>query len=501
MSALGEAIARRQPAVSLRATSPLHGLRRGSLGTVDLVAQSVAAAAPAGVLLTQAGLAEGLGTWAYATLVVAAGVVMLVAGSASVFARRIAAAGGVYTFVTRGLGPILGFVAGAAIAAGYAGMSIDTLHSGARRIARLLQPGDPASAAPPGSGPSTDPGMVALVTVVAVAVIVLVIVVGARATTRVLLVIEIAAVSGILALSLVVFATTGWNLGQLVPDLDDVPSVGAFAAGLGLALMSFVGFESGAALGPEARRPLASVPRALVWTGAALALVYLFGAAAEVSASASGATGRTSGLQGSAVALAPWLGTVVEVVVAASWIACTLACTNALVRLVLTMAREGVLPAWLGRTSHRFGTPHVAAVAVGVLIGAGTLIESATGRGAMFDATAALASGLGFVIAYLLLSAAAVAYLMGIGEFTLREAWPAMLGVGILGAIALAETLTLSGVDLAALGVLIVVVGAATAIHVVRLRRGAVVAASTGVYDTPVARDALATSGERQGRS
>ncbi|WIM16524.1 APC family permease [Microbacterium sp. zg-B96] len=487
MSALSDAISRRQPAASLSARSPLHGLRRGSVRTVDLVAQSVAAVAPAGVLLTHSGgLVGHLGSFSFVALLLTAAVVVLVALTMSVFARRISAAGGIYTFVTRGLGPIVGIAAGAAIALGYASVAIDTLRSGVRRLGGLITAGN-----------GEDAATTVLLALGCTAIIVVVIVCGARASTRVMLVIESVAVAAILAVTAVVFAGTGWDLAPLVPDPGAMPSPSALAGGIGIALVSFVGFESGATLGPESRRPLASVPRALVWTAVAVAIVYLFGTGAQLSAAASGCAGRTSALvPASVLESAPWTATLIDAVIAASWLVCTLACTNALVRLVFTMAREGILPAWLGRTSQRFATPHRAALTVGGVVATGTILQAWAGHGSLLDATIALATPVGFLIAYLLVCAAAVPYLLRVGEFTLRESWPAIVGTVALGAVAVTEVMGVVGLDRAALAIIAVVLAMAVLGHVVRFRAGRTSTSHSGAYDTPVAADALATPGD-----
>ncbi|GAA5093817.1 hypothetical protein GCM10025760_24490 [Microbacterium yannicii] len=507
MSALGDAIAQARPATSLTARSPLHGLRRGSVTTLDLVAQSVAAVAPAGILLTAAGgLVGSVGSFAYVALLVAAGVIMLVALSISVFTRRIAAAGGIYTFVTRGLGPVVGIVAGVAMALGYASVAIDTLRSGVRRISSLLDAAGadlsaqavsgPAQAVPAGTG--TDAATTVALTLACVAVIVTPIVWGARVSTRTMLVVEVVSVAAILAASVAVLSASGWDLSPLLPDPGSLPSLSSFATGIGIALVCFVGFESGAALGPEARRPLASVPRALVWTAAALAVVYLLGVAAQLTAISRGAGGRTSPLiSGIAIDAAPWMAPTVDAVVAMSWIACTLACSNALVRLLFTMAREGVVPRWLGRTSRRFATPHLAALAVGVLLAAGTIAQTLAGRQSLLHHTVAFATSMAFVVAYLLVCAAAVPYLVRIGEFSLREAWPAIAGAAALAGVAAVEVAGIDGDRAAALAILTAIATAAAIAHTVRLRAGGIALARAGAYDTPVAADALATAGER----
>ncbi|ANJ25561.1 APC family permease [Agromyces aureus] len=483
MSALSDAIARRTPDASLGTISPLHGLRRGSVTTLDLVAQSVAAVAPAGgLLILTGGLVERTGSFAFVALLLTTVAVILVALAMSIFARRISAAGGIYTFVTRGLGPAAGMVAGVALLLGYAGVSIDTLRSAVRRI----------DAAFGGTSRWASDGFASTLLVIGIgAAVTAVIALGARMSTRVMLAVEAVVVVALIAVSVTVFAASGWNLAGIVPEAGSAPSLPSFAEGIGFALVCFVGFESGAALGPESRRPLAAVPRALVWTVGSVAAVYLFGVLAQLSAVAGGR--EASLLTEADLAANPWLDPVVHAVVAASWIACTLACTNALVRLVFTMAREGVLPRALGRTSARFATPHVAALAAGTVLVIGTLLLVSAGRDSLYRDVVHLAESMAFIIAYLAVCAAATPYLVRIREFSLREAWPALLGTLALAGVAATEMLAEAADDATALCILIALVAAATIAHLLRVRSGRGFAGRIGAYDTPVASDAISS--------
>lgn len=491
MSSLSDAITRGLPDASLGSVSPLHGLRRGSVRTIDLVAQSVAAVAPAGgLLILTGGLITRTGSFAFATLLLTAAAVILVASATSIFARRMSAAGGIYTFVTKGMGPTAGIVTGVALLLGYGGVSIDTLRSAVHRL----------DAAFGGTERWAAGGLVpTLLTVGIGAAITVVIALGPKMSTRVMLVVEAVAVTALVALSITVFAASGWNLSGILPDIDAAPSLPSFAEGIGFALICFVGFESGAALGPESRRPLASVPRALVWTVAAVAAVYLFGMMAQLSAVADGGSARL--LTDADLAASPWLDPLIHAVVAASWIACTLAFTNALVRLVFTMAREGVLPRALGRTSIRYATPHVAAVVVGASLIVGTLLLAGAGRTSLYRDVVHLAASMAFIIAYLAVCAAATPYLVRIEEFSLREAWPALLGTLVLAGVAVTETLAEAGDDPTALAVLVAIIAVTTVAHLLRVRSGSGLARRVGAYDTPVASDAISFPGAPPTRS
>ena len=355
MQALERAIAERIPLEGLAHTSPLSGLRRRRVGAIDIAAQSVAAVAPTGVALVNPGeVGETAGGFAVIAFAVTVVVVVLLSLTMSVFVRRIASAESVYTFTVRGLGRTGGLIAGAALAVGYLGIAAACLLDSAQRVAALIAT-TPVQSAPP---------VLSAVIVVAFATLVAVAIVrGVRISTRVLLIVEVLGMLVIAGVAVAVFAASGWDFSALAPSFDGGVLDGSACSGLAVGLVAFVGFESGIALGPEARRPLAAVPRALMWTVIAVCLSYLVGVSAHLVGTASAHGGRAA-LNGSDVALAgigesvgltgiaPWI----DVIVALSFLACTLATTIALARLTLVMSREGLLPRALGRTgagAHR----------------------------------------------------------------------------------------------------------------------------------------------------
>ncbi len=486
MQALGRAIAERRPVAGLDSTSPLHGLRRRSVGTWDVVAQSIAAIAPAGVVLvnpiTMAGRA---GSWAFVVMAFTVAMVVLLAAAIAVFARRIASTGSLYTFVTRGLGPVAGIVAGAALGLGYAAIAISTLRGASdRTISLLRQAGLPAEGG----------GWQAVVVLIFGLLIALIAVRGLRPSTRVMLVIEIVAVVAVVAISAIVLAATGWDLSALVPDGDEPIDPTVLFSAVGVGLIAFVGFESGVALGPESRRPLATVPRALLWTVIAVGAVLLFGAAAQLTGQAAQPEGpdhpelplvrlgEDAGLAG--------LGPAVDLIIVLSFFACSLASTTALARLCFVMSRERLLPSLLGRTSQRFGTPaaaSVAAVALVVAVPLGWI--AATGSAEGSRAISSPASIVGFIVAYLLVSAAAPVFLRRIGEFTWRAALPGIVSALVLGwALGFYLVALEHGTGLAITGGLL---AATVLLCLLRAARRPGLLQGLGLYDSPVASDSI----------
>lgn len=473
MSALADAISRARPRGDLDASSPFAGLRRRHAHTVDVVAQSVAATAPAGVLLVHPAAAYARsGSFGFVDIAITITLVIGVGLVIGMFARRIASTGSLYTFAARGLGTHAGLVAGTALGVGYLAVAMNTLFSGSSRVAQLVT-----------GSPEPPPWVVCALVGGFGCVIAAVVARGLRISTRILLVLESVAVLTVIGLSIAALSLTRWDLGLLVPDAADF-SPDAIVTGVAFALIGFVGFESGTALGPETRRPYAAVPRAILVSVGATGLVMLVGTAAQLSivAEQPGAPSLSA-----VTGLAP----LIDAIVAISFLACALAMTNAATRLAFAMSREGLLPAAFGRVSRR-GVPAVAGVLLAAGVTAVPVAVLALG-GTRHDlrTVTSPASIIGFLVAYALVCAAAPVFLARIGELTARAAVLAAVPftglAGVLGFYLVAA----SRDNPAGLLWALVGLGAIAAAGAVRLARHPHVADRVGVHDWPVDGDCI----------
>ncbi|WP_019178803.1 APC family permease [Microbacterium yannicii] len=473
MSALADAIMHARTRTDLGARSPFAGLRRRHARTVDVVAQSVAATAPAGVLLIHPAAAYARsGSFAFVDIAITITLVAGVALVIGIFARRVASTGSLYTFAARGLGRHVGLLTGVALGVGYVAVAMNTLASGSSRVAQLVAGSD----APP-------PWLVAVLVAAFGTVIAFVVARGLRISTRLLLVLEAVAVVTVLGLSLAALSVTRWDLGLLVPAPADF-SLDAIITGVAFALIGFVGFESGAALGPETKRPFAAVPRGILVSVGATGLVMLVGTAAQLSIVAE-RPGTAS------LASVTGLASLIDVIIAISFLACALAMTTAAARLAFAMSREGLLPTLFGRTSRR-GVPAAGGALLAAMVALVPVVLLAFG-GSRQDLriVTSPASIVGFVLAYALVCAAAPVFLARIGELTVRSA--VLCGVPLVGlGAALAFYLSATLRD-NPLGLLCVVtgLGALYAVGATRLARHPGIAARIGVHDWPVDADCL----------
>lgn len=475
----------------LRERSPVHGLRRGGLGPLEVLAQSVSGAAPSAAMAATpvivAAAAGGATVWSF---VVATLLALLIAGCIGRFTRRMAAPGGLYSLTSKGLNPGAAFACGAALLVGYGMLAAASLTGAATFLQALVaRLGGPAAPLVP-----------------AAAVLAIGLVVGAlalrgvRLSARVVLLVELVSITVMLAVFGLLLAAepTPAAAGVAPEPQAGVGGIGGITAGVLPALAAFIGFEIATALGAEARRPFRTVPRAVTSTAAVSGLLCVFAAYTQVVGFA-GAPGGLAAQSAPVVTLAaargwPWIPVLLDLGLTMSFFACALATTNALARVLFSLARDGVAARAFGRTHPRFATPHVAiGVALPVIVvalAAPLAAGVALGPALMFLLT--VATG-GFLVAYLLVCLAAPVFLHRIGELT----WPAVVATAVIVPIllvALVAYVVASGGTpvVVVLGVLAVVAG--TWFGWLRVRRPAQIAA-IGVYDETVAADVLGDPG------
>jgi amino acid transporter len=145
------------------------------------------------------------------------------------------------------------------------------------------------------------------------------------------------------------------------------------ASGLGVALMfasiSFIGYESAAQYGEEARDPRRSVPMATYLSVLIIAVFYTLTSWTAVGEIGAGSVRDTAGQQLgqlffglSTDRLGSFATTSMQVLLCTSLFAAMLALHNAANRYMYVLGREHVLPGTLGAVHPRHGSPHRASV-------------------------------------------------------------------------------------------------------------------------------------------
>ncbi|NMD59919.1 UNVERIFIED_ORG: amino acid/polyamine/organocation transporter (APC superfamily) [Nocardia globerula] len=480
MSALTEAIARsfttreKQPP----ARSPLRALGRRQLSGAEVLAQSVATTAPAVsmvvlpvTMLTHGHLLSGM-----ITIIIATVLVTLIAFCISQFTRRMAASGGLHSFAFRGLGTRAAITTGIAILVKYVGSAVMTLYHGGLAVITLL-----------GFAGIRVHGtfqLIALYTVLA-ALILACLLRSVRFAALAILVAESCSLLFIVALMLI----GGDQHAQIIPSTS---GHGLLITALA-ALFALAGFESAAFFGPEARRPLVTVTRTVLFTPMICGGLFIFAGWAAW-------TGRSDTLvnaylHGTSTGVSPAVVIALNIGMGCSWLASSMASSNAASRLLYSFGVERLLPRAFAHVHSAFRTPSVAlsVVVAAVLFGGGTF--AVIGRGVFFE-DLRLTVRAAVIVAYALVAISSVVFLTRIGEDTPRVLAAASCGSGA-GAVVLGYLVYANIVDhtyIAPIAVL-VILSSGTLWQFYLRRRSPQSLLHIGAFDRPETEDVLPGAG------
>lgn len=423
MSALRDAIDRSFSADEHpdRVVSPHRPLGRRQLGGPGLLGQAVSTTAPVASMVVLLALLHRVADPTRGLLVVAAVAVgmWLVAACLGQLSARVAAAGGLYSWVATALGPrAAGAVAAGLLVKFLGSASMSLMHLGLAVSAIVVALGGPAL------------GAAGLVGVVAatVGVVALVVASGVRQAGWVLLVIEACSLLFLLVCLLVPGSTAADPPWPPVEgdQLQRVVLLGVFA---------LAGFESAAFFGPEARRGLITTTRVIRWTPVLCGVLVLLAGLAAVLGR--GEMLVDAYLLGAAGPAPHALVVGLHLALACSWLGTVTGSANAVSRLVYTLGLEGVLPRRLGAVDPTLRTPVRAAAAVcGLLVLTGSALVL-LGRGSGPASAVSTGTRIGLLLAYAVTVLAVVVLLTRLGELTAVTAgMAAVAGIGLLAMLA-----------------------------------------------------------------
>ena len=402
-------------------------LQKRVLTFPEVLAQSVANMAPsAAMALLPLFVFLNAGNGAWLSFGISIVVLLIVAYCAAQFATRINSAGSFYVWVTRALGPGAGSAAGWGLVLGYlfTGMACVLgfeIYANQFLVGLGLAPSNHVVRAVlyliGGLGP-------ALVSVLDI-----------RISQRVAFLLEAISVTIILVLCIAVYAHNGGVFDHAQLTLSGFKP-GGLVVGMVLAIFAFVGFESAGALGQEAKDPERSVPRAILWSCAAVGVFYLIVVYAQIYGFGDAAFGKASAplpQLASVVGLGE-LGHFIAIGITCSMFACALACLTAGSRMLLSFGHDGLLPKVFTHTSKHTKAP---SVAIWMVAGPMTVIPIAYIAAGSADASLSSVAGTlatyGFMLAYALVALAAPIYLAKLNEGK-ALAWV----LGIVGAVTMA---------------------------------------------------------------
>lgn len=392
------------------AARPGYGLRRDALSPMETLAQSVSTMAPtttpAATIPLVCALA-GNGTWLAYVLATAA--VLLVALCVGRFARHSASPGSLYIYASNILPPWMGAAVAWSLLLAYVATGSSVI-GGFYHYGRLLV-----------HNSKGHPGSAVLLALAVTAVSIWIAYRDVEISARLMLWIEAASVSLILAVVVLLLVHHGrhWDWDQL--HLSGMSGSG-LRLGLVLALFSYVGFESATTLGSEARNPLETIPRAVIQSAVLAGGFFTVCAYAEVLGfHVAGQDLGTS--QAPMYVLAnlggiPLLGLLIDIGALVSLFAGTLACITAAARLLLLMAHTGLAHGSLRNTHTRNQTPGRAVIVTGVAAVFPVAVLAARSASGLdvYGWMGSLAT-YGFIVAYALVCLALPNYLREYGAF------------------------------------------------------------------------------------
>jgi amino acid transporter len=394
-------------------------LKANALNFWEVLAQAIALISPSMTAALIVPLMFGTaGTAGWLCYLFGTIMLLFVAINLNQFAKRYTSAGSMYEYTVKGLGPKLGGLSGWCLLWAYLFIGIAGVTGFTHFAAKLL-------ALTGATGYLSHPYITLFAICVAMAWFLAF--KDIQFSTILMLVFEGISVTVIMALALVAIGKTGViDTAQLAPAGHGLKDIGL---GVVVAIFSLVGFECATAFGEEARRPLITIPRAVIASLVLTGAFFVFITYVETHALA-GNNPTLDQLDAPLSTLSDklglsWMGVVISVGAMVSFFALALSCLNAGSRILFTMGRYGIFPISIGSSHKHNLTPHVAITsfaAVQFLIPTVFMLASYGAIGgwqmAPIDAfnDAGLFGAMGFCGAYVLISLATPFYLKKIGE-------------------------------------------------------------------------------------
>jgi amino acid transporter len=334
-------------------------LKPNALNFVELLAQNIALISPTmTAALIVPLMFSNSGNMSWLSYAVATVMLLFVAYNLNQFTKRGAGTGSMYSYVCSGLGAAGGSMCGWCLVWAYLFIGIAGTTGFTIFADKLLQ----------------------MIHVNAPPVVLFAICVGTcfyiayrdiKISTMIMLALEGFSVLFILILCGIVLGKT-----QFTPDASQLDFKGVSMSSLGLgvvvAIFSLVGFESSTAFGDEAKDPLKTIPRSVIWSLVATGLFFIFISYVEVL----GTHGYKDTLDKIDAPLnvlaekfgAAGLAPVLSAGAMFSFFALALSCLNAGSRVMFAMGRHDFYPRSTSAVHKVHETPHVALAVMGVLM-------------------------------------------------------------------------------------------------------------------------------------
>src|SRR5919198_697779 len=341
-------------------TRSFDRLRENSIGLPQVLFQSITHMAPAAAVAFSIGAAVGHAGAALPLAVALALVAcVLVATAIGQLAKQMPSAGGLYTYVSRALGPAPGFMVGWSflLFEPLVAPLLFLIFAWATTDVMVNEVGWHYT------------GQWWIWVLFSAAIVFFLTYRDVRLSTRAGVLLGAFEIAVFLALAIWLILSNGGTLQAFNPTHAPEGTLSGTFKGMVFAILAFIGFEASAPLGEEARHPRWTVPRAVVLSAIGIGVFYVICSYAWVAG-----TGFGDFVSKTQAEADPWrhLATVfwgggwvlVWLAILNSAIANANAGVNAATRVIYAMGRNGALPHQLAQTHPEHKTPHVATIAV-----------------------------------------------------------------------------------------------------------------------------------------
>ncbi|MGI4903239.1 MAG: APC family permease, partial [Janthinobacterium lividum] len=240
-----------------------------------------------------------------------------------------------------------------------------------------------------------------------------------------MLVLEALSMLLIIGLCVVVLSQHHFTIDTAQFDLHGTP-LSSMGLGVVVAIFSLVGFECATAFGTEAKNPLKSIPRAVIWSLIVSGVFFVFVTYAMVY----GTRGYSTTLDKidaplnvlAAIAHVKFLQVPLSFAAMFTFFSLCLSCINAGGRVIFAMGSHGLFHKAIAGAHAKNETPHVAVsvMAVIALVIPGVLYALHTAPLDIFSYVGTLAA-FGFLVPYFLITIAAPVYLKRLGQLRRRD--------------------------------------------------------------------------------
>jgi amino acid transporter len=418
-----------RPAVA--AEEPTLGLRKRSLPFREVFAQSLAGTGPSGSLAFGPALvfaSAGHGTWISYVLSLVS--LLFVGWAFSTFGTRLASAGSMYTMTAQGLGPLIGVLVAWACVIAYTVIAMVVIAGSGQFFGQFL--------VVLGWGGADSTAFQVLLALLIGGAAVTLALRDVKVSMRAALTLEIISIVAITAVLLATVAKHG-IADKAQFELDGVTLHGV-VLGMVLALTGYVGFESAASLGQESDNPRRAVPRAIRINVISCGTYFIIGSyvyilgfdkmGIDITQSAAPLNDLAKG------AGVSFLRYIIDLGIAIGFIAVTVAALTAVSRILFNMSREGLVPRAFGEVDGTHRVPRVTLLVVGVFTTATVVVSQIAGLTPVdiLGYYGSIAT-YGFIVAYLVVSLAAVGYLRRLGEFKPVHLIPSLLGAAAMATV------------------------------------------------------------------